>query len=190
LGDLQQHAGARGVGHVGVGRRAILGDAADVRPPLHGRVVNVEAAVGRVIGVEGEAEQAHLAAPFTHVWHGEERRLHQRAVADDADAARLLHDEQPRSVAAGLREEDRPFESADHFGQRQLGHPRVCCNTAVLQRVPAGRAAPAAARSRRASGAIASCRTAVARHTRRAARPPAATDGAVRRVVVTTRARQ
>ena len=79
------------------------------------RVVDEEVAVGREVGMEGEAEQSELAtACDVRGWDGEERRLEQRAVLPDPDLAGLLDDEQPPAAVAWVHYRDR---------RRQAGGP-------------------------------------------------------------------
>ena len=80
------------VGGVGPGSGAELRDVGMARAV---GVVHEEAAVLRVAGMEGEAEEPALAAAADAVQEVEERRGEDRAGADDPDAAGLLHDEQP-----------------------------------------------------------------------------------------------
>jgi hypothetical protein len=121
LVDLQDDAAAERVGDVRVGADGVLVDegvAAD-------GVVDVELAVGVVVGVEGQAQQALLAAGLDG--HLEERGGQQRAgrEIEDADAARvaaaLLEDEDAVEVARRVGHVDRAGEARDHdlCGQRR-----------------------------------------------------------------------
>ena len=100
----------------------------------HARVVDEEEAVGRVLGVEREPQQAALAAAGDAGADVEEarpglaaRRAHHRAVHVEANAARLLDHEQPVAVVSGAREPDGGGEPGGSLqddgegGQRRLG---------------------------------------------------------------------
>jgi len=61
--------------------------------------------------VEGEAQEPALATSQYAVGNIEERALHQRLTGQDADAARLLEDEQAPTAVAGVRDKHRRRQS-------------------------------------------------------------------------------
>src|SRR6185312_864599 len=82
------------------------------------RVVDVEAAVGGVLRVEGEAEEALLAAGLHEARDVEERRGNELAVADHADAPGLLHHEEASREIVRMRDLDRGREPRDEGLER------------------------------------------------------------------------
>ena len=91
--------------------RAVLDD-----PRVSGavRVVDVDAAVLRIGGMEGEREKTPLAAARDEVADVEERRpAHPNALADSYDTS-LLDDEETRGLARGRGEVHRPVEAGGH----------------------------------------------------------------------------
>jgi hypothetical protein len=91
-----EHFGARsGVGDVSRGRGSVSrhGDVAALV-----RVIDVEASVRGVRGIERHAEQPLLAARLDDPGDVEERRREERAVLVHANTTRLLNDEQSRIV--------------------------------------------------------------------------------------------
>ncbi len=119
-----EHRGARsGVGAVGVARDAVAGD-------RHLRtwsgVRDVEAAAGRVVGGEGEAEQAALAAARVELAaEVEEGRGEQPPVAHDANRPALLDDEEPAAAVAGVGDEERLLEAAHERLERDTVRGRA-----------------------------------------------------------------
>ena len=91
------------------------------------RVVDVEPAVGRVLRMKREAQQAALAAGDDQpprcrgtAW----RATH--AVAQDADGSALLDDEEAAAAVAGMRDVDGRREPAGNDGARNRRHRRGC----------------------------------------------------------------
>jgi hypothetical protein len=140
--DDDQDPLRRRVGFVGVGahREARDHDVAVVarrrRGVRDGSVEDEEEAVGLVLGVEREAQQAALAAGQDPVADVEEpraclraRRPHDRALEEEADASCLLDDEQAVRVVAGVGESDRadqprgPLEDVRGLGPRVRHDP-------------------------------------------------------------------
>ena len=78
--------------------------------PVEVGVVDEDAAVGRVVRVERQAQEAALAAGADTVRDVEEGRLVAHAVADGLDPADLLDDEQPLAAVVGGRDIDREIE--------------------------------------------------------------------------------
>lgn len=98
------------VGAVGVPRRD--GEARQDGLAPVARVVHVEAPGRLVVGGEGEAEQAPLAARAELAGEVEERFAEQLATADDADGAALLRHEQ--ALVARVRDDDGLPEPVRH----------------------------------------------------------------------------
>ncbi len=118
LRDGQQHLRRRGIGAVRIGRaRAIRRD--HRRAVAGARVVDEEAAVGRVERMKREAEQAALAAGGDQAAEVEKRRRRKGAIAQDADASALLDDEETRSVGGRVDDVD---------GRRRAGGDQLGAN--------------------------------------------------------------
>ena len=148
---------ARGAGVGTLGARAAVLDDPDV--PVRRRVVDVEEAARRVVGGEGERQQAALAARVDPAGDVEERPLDLLAAADDPHGAALLDDEDAPPVA----------------GRRSHVHGAVERPDAAAGAGPDGRSSPPASRSpwpwpwaRRArGGAVPAAATAEREHRRR-----------------------
>jgi hypothetical protein len=121
---LEQGDAARGIGDVRI-RRTDLEPLQHLPREREPAVQHVERAVGGVVGMEGEAEHAQLAAVGDDALVGqvEERCRQQRAVLDDADPPRQLDDEDAVQVAGRRRDEHWHLQSArDQLQlQRRLG---------------------------------------------------------------------
>ena len=135
LGDGQQHALAPARATVGVGRDPVLRD--DAGPVVLARVVDEEAAVAREARMEGEPEQATLAAGKHPARDVEEGLRQQRALLEDPDPPRLLDHEQAPAAVARMGQEDRGLEALDHRLEPQLTAPRP-----PARRSPTGSAPP------------------------------------------------
>ena len=97
LVDGEKDLAAVGGGYIGVrGRPGVAGDAG-----VSGIVcvVDIEKAIGGVVGMEGEAEKAALAAVGC-----QRRDVEKRSAADDPDPAALLNDEQSGVARGGGQE--------------------------------------------------------------------------------------
>ncbi len=90
LVDDEQGTDGLGLRDVGVGGDPVLLDPGGAAAG----VVHEEAAVRRVVRVEGEPEQPSLPAAFHPVGDVEERGRRQGAIPDDPDATVLLHHEE------------------------------------------------------------------------------------------------
>ena len=77
--------------------------------------------------MEGEAEQAPLAAAGDLAGEVEEGGGEQLAVADDADPPRLLEHEEPPRAVAGMGHPDREVEAADHRLEGDGDALQGCC---------------------------------------------------------------
>ena len=81
--------------------------------------------------MEGEAEQALLAAGSDLVAEVEEGWIEDGTVVDDQDPARLLDHEQPAAAIAGMGHEQRPRQPVDHqLDQPDPGPRRGLCTRA------------------------------------------------------------
>ncbi|MNT42793.1 hypothetical protein D3C72_1792290 [compost metagenome] len=100
--NRQQHgAGCRGDIRIR-GRYVVAGDGDG---PIGVGVIDVEAAVGPIVGIERHRQQPALAIGRRQRGDIEERRSDQCAVAHDPDAAGPLDHEQAR-IAGGRGQED------------------------------------------------------------------------------------
>jgi hypothetical protein len=128
LCDGEEGDGARGVGDV----RIAGGDAVarDDGVPRGVRVVHEEEPVLRVTRVEGEAEQASLAAAPHERRDVEERRRPDGTVLEDDDAAALKREKETR--VARVSDGGRLREAGDERLERDLGD-------ALGARAPRGR---------------------------------------------------
>jgi hypothetical protein len=110
--DGEKHAHARRVGDIRVARAGQLPDLAVA--DLVGEI-EIELAVGSVVGMEREAEQAALAFVRKIGRRDVEERLRghlaRGEIQDDYAAAVLLENEQPVGVAWGRRREERRVQS-------------------------------------------------------------------------------
>ena len=100
------------------------------------RVVDEEEAVVAIPRMEGDAEQAALAAAEHDRADVEERRGAQPERVVDADRAGLLGDEEPR--VAGMRQRDRLTESGGDRLQRDFLRGRRHCEKHENERDGAG----------------------------------------------------
>ncbi len=109
LGDPEDDGLSGGVGDVGIGR----GDRVrgDDRVALEVRVIDEEAWVGRVVGMEGEPEQAPFTAAGDPVPDIEERPLEARSVTDGPDGPGLFGHEQAPAPVARVGDLDRGAET-------------------------------------------------------------------------------
>ena len=105
---------------VGIARDVIAPHLVVWRPGGRRRI-DVERAVGGVVRIEREAEQAAFARDVDR--HGKKwRRQHLPAIqVEDLDGAGLLDDEQPVRVAGSRRHIERLVEPARHEGRRNRG---------------------------------------------------------------------
>ena len=122
LGHLQDDPLAGGVGMVGVVRTdGEAGD--DGAPGCRCGVVDVEVAVGGVVGVEGEAEEALLVAavadPVTDVQE-HRGRLDGLVVGEEHDTAGLEKDEEPVGAVSGVGQIDHTVKSEVGKGGRHV----------------------------------------------------------------------
>ena len=142
-------------------------------------VVDVEAPVARVLGVEGDREQPLLAAVEDAVGGCRGSRASSvLPVADDPDRPRLLDDEQEIRRARRVVDVDRRVEAADP-GERQRRRRCAVAGDALAERA-ATRAKRQRGNAAKRRGAISSparaaapCSTRLARLTRRPACTPA-----------------
>ena len=95
LQDVQQAHLALGVGAQRVRRNLEAGDHGIQLAALPLGIVDEKVAVVGVIGMEGQPQQAALAAAVHPAGQVEEGVIQQAARLPDADAAALLKDEQP-----------------------------------------------------------------------------------------------
>ena len=114
------YSGTIAGGDVGVRARAVvLGDGqVAVVPPGE---VQEEPAIDLVVGMEGDPQQAALAAGRDEVGDVDERGRQERAVLDDADPATLLDDEEPPAAVARADDLDRGVEPGDDGRQDHRG---------------------------------------------------------------------
>src|SRR5947209_19030914 len=102
---------ARGVRDVCV--RGTAAVASDDRVARGIRVVDVEVALLRMAGREGEAEQSALAAGAYATGDIEEGRRLKHAVFDNANPSALLDDEESSTAVGSVGEADGRSESSD-----------------------------------------------------------------------------
>jgi hypothetical protein len=120
LDDREDNSAAVGVGHVRVVGRAVELLDPDVALALVGRVVDVEEPARRVVGREGEPEQARLGAGTDLAGQVQEGRVLHLAVDDDPNHPLVLDDEQPVGVCGRGRHVGRRRERPD-LGELDVG---------------------------------------------------------------------
>ena len=125
LRDVQEDLRRSRVGHVRIGRHAIAHERGVARGV---RVVDVEQAVRRVVRMEGEAEQAALAAARDERAQIEKRRRQDARAVEDFDAPRLLEDEEAPRAVARVNQAERGAETGDDWLEAE-GQLRVCSSS-------------------------------------------------------------
>jgi hypothetical protein len=110
-----------GVGDIRVGRHPVAGDHRLELAADGAGVVDEEFAVAGVVGMEGEPEEAALAAAGDRGREVEERLGEHLRAVEDQDLAGLLDDEQPSRAVAGMGQGDRQHQPGGALdgGQRQ-----------------------------------------------------------------------
>src|SRR4029077_2166852 len=78
------------------------------------RGIDVEESISGVVRVESEAKQALLATAAHQVGDIKERGGQDRAVNQDSDLPRLLHDEQPAAAVICVRNRDWRCKAGSH----------------------------------------------------------------------------
>ena len=194
--DLDQFLHLRGARHVGVAAGDLVLRDHDVTDRARAlRVVDEEAPVAGVLRVEGQTEQAALAARRHDARDVEEGRGHIGAVLDDADLPRLAHHEQTRGVPGGRGDVDRSAADAGaDVGELERGRCRSAGGsagpTSSAGRAagstgraagPTGRAAGSAGRAAGSARRAAGSTGRAAGSTGRAARPTRRAAGSARR---------
>ena len=139
VGDREEHRPARRIGDVGIGADVVARHDLVARGV---RVVDEEASVPRVVGVERDAEKTLLAAARDELRDVEEGIGKQDAVLDHAYATGLLDDEETRRVVRRGGQAHRHRETA-HDGHLRERAPRGA-RDADARFEPAGRRAAVA----------------------------------------------
>ena len=100
LVDEQNRLGAGRVGAVRISARHLV--ARDDRVAIAIGVVHENVAIGRVVGVKGDAEQPALPATADEVGDVQEWLGYDLTTVDDADPSRLLDDEKAAAAITGV----------------------------------------------------------------------------------------
>ena len=119
LAKLHQHEFAVGIGDIGVARTDCEARDARAQGPTH-IVVEVEIAIGRVIGVKGQAEQTGLHRAIAGIYtrsNIEKRRGQKRAILHNLNPPHLLGDKE--TAIPGMGNIGRLAETADNAVETQ-----------------------------------------------------------------------
>ena len=131
---VRHNRGEARAGHIGVaGRHRVFPDVIaehGVGVGILSRKIDVKLAVGGVVGVKRHPQQAAFAAGGDARDRQKRRRLqYARCEVENPDRAAPLHDEQPRTIARRVRDEQ--------WRAKPRRHPRQPCQRAMrLRRLP------------------------------------------------------
>ena len=115
LGDRQKDRSAVWVGQVGIGRRyAVAGD--DCGAIFDPRIVDVEIAIGWVLWMEGQSQQAPLATRHNQGRHIQEGDRQRGAILDHLNAPGLFYDKEPARPVSGMGHLHRLLKAGGNHG--------------------------------------------------------------------------